>query len=78
MIARSGPSTHNVYAGALSFLYDLVLERPEVMRRVPRRKQLLSPADVVRLLAPVPSITVRKPYHDLLDRLLYHALDHRI
>lgn len=62
---RVSPSTHNVYVGALRFLYDVVLERPEVMHRVPRRKRpmrlpvLLSAEDVVRLLAAVRSITVR-------------------
>jgi site-specific recombinase XerD len=54
-----------VYAGALSFLYGVVLERPEVMARVPRRKApmklpvLLSPADLVRLIAAVRSMAVR-------------------
>ena len=59
------PSTHNVYAGALNFLYSVVLERPEVMVRVPRRKQpmrlpaLPSAADIVRLIAAVGPIAVR-------------------
>jgi site-specific recombinase XerD len=62
---KVSPSTHNVYAGALSFLYGVVLERPEVMARVPRRKApmklpvLLSPADLVRLMAAVRSMAVR-------------------
>jgi len=54
---RLGASSHNVYAAALRFLYDAALDRPEVMVRVPRRKQamrlpvLLEPAEIVRLLA---------------------------
>jgi integrase/recombinase XerD len=62
---RLGPSSHNVYAAALRFLYDAALDRPEVMVRVPRRKQairlpvLLAPAEIVRLLAAIPSIAVR-------------------
>lgn len=62
---RLGASSHNVYAAALRFLYDAALDRPEVMVRVPRRKQamrlpvLLEPAEIVRLLAAIPSIAVR-------------------
>jgi integrase/recombinase XerD len=62
---KVSPSTHNVYVGALRFLYEVALERPDVALRVPRRKQpmrlpvLLSPADIVRLIAAVPSIMVR-------------------
>jgi hypothetical protein len=53
-----------VYVGALKFLYQIVLEQPDVMALVPRRKQpirlpvLLGAADIVRLLAAIPSITV--------------------
>ena len=36
---KVSPSTHNVYVGALKFLYDVVVERPEVMASMPRRKQ---------------------------------------
>jgi integrase/recombinase XerD len=59
------PSTHNVYACALKFLYSVVLERPEVMALVPRRKEpmrlpvLLSAANVARLISAVESIAVR-------------------
>lgn len=62
---KRSPSTHNVYAGALKFLYEAVLERPDVMVRVPRRKtpmrmpELLTPIEIARLLAAVPSVTVR-------------------
>lgn len=54
-----------MYAGALRFLYGAVLDRPEVMVRVPRRKQpmrlplLLSPAEIDRLIAAITPITVR-------------------
>ena len=62
---KLGPSTHNVYAGALRFLYGPALNRPEVMARVPRRKKpmhlprLLSPAEIARLIGAVPSAAVR-------------------
>jgi integrase len=62
---KVSPSKQNVYIAALSFLYVTVLGRPTVMVGVPRRKQpiklpvLLSPEEVVRLLAAVSSITVR-------------------
>lgn len=62
---KVSPSTHNVYVGALKFLYDVVVARPEVMASMPRRKQpmrlpvLLAAADVARLIAAVSSITVR-------------------
>jgi site-specific recombinase XerD len=58
-------STHNVYAGALRFLYDAALDRPDVMLRIPRRKQpmrlpvRLSSEEVVRLLDAIDSVTVR-------------------
>jgi Phage integrase, N-terminal SAM-like domain len=52
---KRSPSTHNVYAGALKLLYEAVLERPDVMVRVPRRKtpmlELLTPVEIARLLA---------------------------
>jgi integrase/recombinase XerD len=59
------PASHNVYVGSLRFLYGTVLDRPEVVARVPRRKQprklpvLLSPAEIERLIAATTSITVR-------------------
>jgi site-specific recombinase XerD len=62
---KVSPSTHNVYVGALRFVYLVVLERPEVITMVVRRKQpmrlpvLLPAADVASLLAAIPSITVR-------------------
>jgi site-specific recombinase XerD len=62
---RLSASSHNVYAGALRFLYDAVLDRPEVMVRVPRRKQpmrlpvVLSATQIVQLLCAIPSIAVR-------------------
>jgi site-specific recombinase XerD len=58
-------SSHNVYAAALRFLYDAALDRPEVMLRVPRRKQptrlavVLSATQIVQLLCAIPSIAVR-------------------
>lgn len=62
---KLSPSSHNVYAGALRFLYDAVLGRPEVMVRVPRRQMrrrvpvLIPLADIERLLAATTSITIR-------------------
>jgi len=62
---RLKASSHNVYASALRFLYDVALERPEVMARIARRKQdmrlpvLLSPTQIVQLLCAVRSIAVR-------------------
>jgi len=62
---KASASTHNVYVGALRFLYLVAFERPEVMALVPRRKQpirmprIVSAVDVARLLAAIPSITVR-------------------
>jgi integrase/recombinase XerD len=62
---KLSPASSNQSAAALKFLYDAALERPEVMVRVPRRKHpmrlpaLLSPAEIARLLAAVPSIAVR-------------------
>lgn len=61
---RASPSTHNVHVGALRFLYR-VLERPDIMAWVVRRKQpmrlpvLLDAGDVIKLLAAIPSVTVR-------------------
>jgi site-specific recombinase XerD len=58
-------SSHNVYAGALKFLYGWVLDRPEVVARVPRRKQpmhlpvLLAPEQIARLFSAVTSLAVR-------------------
>jgi integrase/recombinase XerD len=59
------PASHNVYAAALKFFYDAVLDRSQVMARVPRRKEpmrlprLLSPTQIAQLLAAIPSIAVR-------------------
>ena len=62
---RLSASSHNVYACSLKFFYVAVLDRPEVMARVPRRKQamkvpvVLSPEEVVHVLGAIPSVTVR-------------------
>ena len=59
------PSTTNQTVAALKFLYDAAFDRPEVMIRVPRRKQpmrlraLASPTEIARLLDAVDSITIR-------------------
>jgi integrase len=57
---RLSASSHNVYAAALRFLYDAALDRPEVMLRVPRRKQptrlavVLSATQIVQFLCALP------------------------
>jgi hypothetical protein len=56
---KLGPSTHNVYAAALRFVYGAALGRPEVTAGIPRRKtpmrlpMLLSPEQIARLLGAV-------------------------
>jgi integrase len=71
---KLSPSTHNVYAGALRFLYGVVLERPDVMVRVPRRKQpmrlplVLSPPEIERLLAAIIPIGSQRIRRDLRAR----------
>lgn len=55
------PSTHNVYAAALHFLYARVLRRPRVVDELPRRKaafklpEVLTQAEVARLFEALPS-----------------------
>jgi site-specific recombinase XerD len=62
---KLGPSTHNVYAAALRFVYGAALGRPEVTAGIPRRKtpmrlpMLLSPEQIARLLGAVASVAVR-------------------
>ncbi len=62
---KLSPSTHNVYAAALRFVYGAAFGRPEVTAGVPRRKQpmrlpvVLSPAQVASLLGAVSSTAVR-------------------
>jgi len=58
---RRGPSTFNVYAGALRFLYTVTLERPEEIARMPRMRVpmhvpvVLSGTEVERLLGAITS-----------------------
>jgi site-specific recombinase XerD len=67
-------STHNVYAGALYFLYSQVLGRPGVMARLRFRKQpfklpeVLTQREVERLLEALPS-----PRHRAIVMLAYGA-----
>jgi site-specific recombinase XerD len=62
---KLSPASHNVYAGALRFLYAVVFERPEVVVHLPRRKKpmrlpvVLSPAEIASLLGAVASLAVR-------------------
>lgn len=68
------PITHNVYVAALFFLYARVLERPAVVAGIPRRKltrtvaEVLTPEQVERLLAALPS-----PTHRMVLMLAYGA-----
>jgi integrase/recombinase XerD len=58
---RRSPSTFNVYAGALRFLYTVTLERPEEIARMPRMRVpmhvpvVLSGTEVERLLGAIVS-----------------------
>ncbi len=36
---KVSPATHNVYVSALTFLFEVALDRPDAALRVPRRKQ---------------------------------------
>lgn len=62
---KLSPSSHNVYVGALRFLYIHVLRRPEVVEGIPRRKQIkkiprvLSASEVEELLAAIGPMTQR-------------------
>jgi site-specific recombinase XerD len=62
---KLSPSTHNVYAAALRFVYGPALGRPEVTAGMPRRKQpmrlpvLLAPEQIAKLLGEVTSLAVR-------------------
>jgi len=57
---KLSPTTHNVYAAALYFLYTYVLGRPNVVVQLPRRKAkrtlpaVLTPAEVEALLGALP------------------------
>jgi integrase len=68
------PVTHNVYAGALYFLYARVLGRRRVVQDLPRRKQgfklpeVLTQAEVERLLMAFVS-----PRHRAVLMLAYGA-----
>ncbi|MEO7036724.1 MAG: site-specific integrase [Polyangiaceae bacterium] len=75
LVARGlSASTHNVYAGALYFLYGQVLGRPGVMARLRFRKQpfklpeVLTQREVERLLEALPS-----PRHRAIVMLAYGA-----
>jgi site-specific recombinase XerD len=62
---KLSPGSSNVYAGALKFLFGAVLDQPEMMVRVVRRKLpmrlpvILTAAEIERVLAAVRSIAVR-------------------
>lgn len=68
------PSTVNVYAGALRFLYGVTLERPEEMARIPRMRVpmhvpvVLSGTEIERLLA-----AIRSERHRVAAMLAYGA-----
>jgi len=59
---KLSPTTHNVYAAALYFLYAYVLGRPRVVEHLPRRKgvrklpAVLTPAEVEALLGALPLV----------------------
>jgi hypothetical protein len=59
---KAAPSTVNVYAGAIQFLYRVTLKRPEVVADVVRVKEpmrlprFLSGAEVERLLVALPTL----------------------
>jgi integrase/recombinase XerD len=67
-------STVNVYASGLRFLYDITLERPQEMARIPRMRVpmhvpvVLSGTEVERLLGAIPS-----QRHRLAAMLAYGA-----
>ena len=73
-VERRSALTHNVYVAALFFLYARVLGRPAVVAGVARRKltrklaEVLTPAQVERLLAAQPS-----PTHRMVLMLAYGA-----
>jgi len=62
---KLSPSTHNVYAAAVQFLYTHVLARPRVVDKLPRRKGMRklpsvpTAAEIERLLSAVHSPTHR-------------------
>jgi len=62
---KLSPSTHNVYAAALRFVYGAAFGRPEVTAGVPRRKQpmrlpvVLTPTQIASLISAVSSAAVR-------------------
>jgi len=59
---KLSPTTHNVYAAALYFLYAYALGRSRVVERLPRRKgvrklpAVLTPAEVEALLSALPLV----------------------
>ncbi len=63
--AKASPSTVNVYGGAIRFLYNVTLKRPEVvadvvyMKTPMRLPRVLSGTDVARLLAVISTLWVR-------------------
>ena len=63
---RMSPATLRVYGAALRFLYHGTLGRPDVVRRVPyprgvpeRLPEILSPAEVERLLGALRSLKLK-------------------
>lgn len=71
---KVAPSSFNVYAGALKFLYSVTLERPEVIARMPRMRVpmplpvVLTAVEVSQLLA---ALTTDK--HHAMVMLAYGA-----
>jgi site-specific recombinase XerD len=71
---KAAPSTVNVYAGAIQFLYRVTLKRPEVVADVVRVKEpmrlprFLSGAEVERLLVALPTLR-----HQAMAMLAYGA-----
>jgi len=71
---KLSPSTHNVHAAALCFLYTHVLGRPQVVEKLPRRK-------MTRKLPSVPTAkeiemllaAIRSPMHRAVLMLAYGA-----
>jgi site-specific recombinase XerD len=72
---RVSRATQRVYVAAIRFLYQVTLDRPVAVRRIPfprrdgeRLPEILSPAEVERLLA-----AVHRPKHRAMLMMLYGA-----
>ena len=48
-VRKLGPSSHGVYLAALKFLYEVTLERPEVVASIPHPKQPRTLPEVLSL-----------------------------